>query len=268
MDGTGAPICPLELEEVYGGGNEAEMHGGSGIDLGCITKLKAIYGGAKNANVGDDIVLNITSGHYDRVFGGNNIGGTINGSITINIEETGCHPITIGELYGCGNQAAYTTPSGKTHPTVNIKSFTSIGRVFGGGLGASAIVTGHPIVNINEVLGLNAGENSTYAGASMTEAQRTRTLPDGTTVTLPAHTLNKIGAIGTVFGGGNAAKVIGNPMVNIGTLTTVDFVTKAANETQPQTGVTVVGADIRGNVFGGGNEAEVQGNSKVNIGKN
>jgi hypothetical protein len=267
-DGTGAPICPLELEEVYGGGNEAEMHGGSGIDLGCISKLKALYGGAKNANVGDDIMLNITSGHYDRVFGGNNIGGTISGSITINIEETGCHPITIGELYGCGNQAAYTTPAGKTHPTINIKSFTSIGRVFGGGLGASATVTGNPLVNINEVVGDLAGENSAYAGTSMTEAQRTRTLPDGTTVTLPAHTKNKIGAIGTVFGGGNAAKVVGSPTVKIGTEATVDFVTMAKNETTPRTGVTVVGADITGDVFGGGNQAEVTGNSNVTIGKN
>ncbi|MBR4649449.1 MAG: hypothetical protein IKO67_04790 [Bacteroidaceae bacterium] len=267
-DGTGAPICPLELEEVYGGGNEAEMHGGSGIDLGCISKLKALYGGAKNANVGDDIILNITSGHYDRVFGGNNIGGTISGSITINIEETGCHPITIGELYGCGNQAAYTTPTSKTHPTINIKSFTSIGRVFGGGLGASATVTGNPLVNINEVVGDLAGENSAYAGASMTEAQRTITLPDGTTVTLPAHTKNKIGAIGTVFGGGNAAKVVGSPTVKIGTEATVDFVTMAKNETTPRTGVTVVGADITGDVFGGGNQAEVTGNSNVTIGKN
>ena len=244
------------------------MHGGSGIDLGCISKLKALYGGAKNANVGDDIMLNITSGHYDRVFGGNNIGGTISGSITINIEETGCHPITIGELYGCGNQAAYTTPAGKTHPTINIKSFTSIGRVFGGGLGASATVTGNPLVNINEVVGDLAGENSAYAGASMTEAQRTRTLPDGTTVTLPAHTKDKIGAIGTVFGGGNAAKVVGSPTVKIGTEATVDFVTKAKNETTPRTGVTVVGADITGDVFGGGNQAEVTGNSNVTIGKN
>ena len=124
------------------------------------------------------------------------------------------------------------------------------------------------LVNINEVVGDLAGENSAYAGTSMTEAQRTRTLPDGTTVTLPAHTKDKIGAIGTVFGGGNAAKVVGSPTVKIGTEATVDFVTKAKNETTPRTGVTVVGADITGDVFGGGNQAEVTGNSNVTIGKN
>lgn len=107
-DGSGNAVCPLILDELYGGGNEAYMEGGTNIDLGCITSLKTIYGGAKNADVNGDINLTITSGHFDRVFGGNNLGGTISGTITVNIEETGCNPITIGELYGCGNQAKVT----------------------------------------------------------------------------------------------------------------------------------------------------------------
>ena len=74
--------------------------------LGCIDYLKEIYGGSRNADVGSDINITITSGHFDRVFGGNNLGGAINGSITLNIEETGCNPITIGEVYGGGNKAA------------------------------------------------------------------------------------------------------------------------------------------------------------------
>ena len=203
----------------------------------------------------------ITSGHFGRVFGGNNIKGNINGSITVNIEETGCHPVTIGELYGCGNQAAYTTPSGKSDPTINIRSFTSIGRVFGGGLGASAVVTGNPTVNINEVLGVNANVTSTYAGTTIT-------LKDGSTVTLPAHDTGKIGAIGTVFGGGNEAKVVGNTNVNIGTLMgeNIVFVTPEAASEADRT-KTVRGADIKGNVFGGGNNAEVEGNAKVFIGR-
>ena len=108
-----ASDCPLIIDEVYGGGNEAPMSGNIQIKLGCITSLSEIYGGARLADVGSadkncDVVLNITSGHFDRVFGGNNIDGVIHGSITVNIEETGCHPITIGELYGCGNKAPYT----------------------------------------------------------------------------------------------------------------------------------------------------------------
>lgn len=254
--------CPLELDEVYGGGNEAYMAGNAGITLGCISYLREIYGGAKNADVGSDVTLTITSGHFDRVFGGNNIGGKIMGSITVNIEETGCNPITIGELYGCGNQAAYNvndktggTPS--ADPVINIKSFTSIGNVFGGGLGSSARVTGNPIVNINEVVGANATTASTYAGT-------TRTMRDGTQVELPAHTSGTIGAIGTIYGGGNAAPVVGNTFVNIGTAETITYV--SGNDHSAK---TVKGVSITGNVFGGGlgETATVSGNTNVQVGR-
>jgi len=252
-------ICPLEVDEIYGGGNEAFMEGNSMLKLGCITALQELYGGAKAADVGGDIDLTITSGHFNRIFGGNNLGGHISGFIRVNIEETGCKPITIGELYGCGNAAAYTTPAGKDDPTINIRSFTSIGRVFGGGLGATAVVTGNPTVNINEVLGKNATMTSSYAGSNIT-------LSDGSTVTLPAHTSGEIGAIGTVFGGGNAAKVVGNTNVKIGTETTVVFASPETETLENRT-KTVVGVDIRDNVFGGGNAAEVTGNTNVEIGQ-
>ena len=255
-----------ELMAVYGGGNEAPIAGNIQIKLGCITSLSEIYGGARLANVGSadkncDVVLNITSGHFDRVFGGNNIDGIIYGSITVNIEETGCHPITIGELYGCGNQARYTTPAGKADPTINVKSFTSIGRIFGGGLGAGAVVTGNPTININETLGDNALQTSDYAGT-------TRTLSDGSTVDLPAHTSGEMGVIGSVFGGGNAAKVDGNTTVNIGTQMgeSIVFVTPET-ATEAQRTKTVLGVDIKNNVFGGGNKADVTGKTNVKIGK-
>lgn len=248
-------LCLLHIDDVYGGGNEAYMEGNAQIKLGCITSLAVIYGGSKRANVGGDIVLNITSGHFDRIFGGNNESGLINGSITVNIEETGCHPITIGELYGCGNQAPYITPTGKADPTVNVKSFTSIGRIFGGGLGEGAVVTGNPTVNINEVVGKNATYSPwEYPG-------KTITFNEGD-VTLPEHTAGAIGVIGEVFGGGNAADVVGNTTVNIGTAETVDYVSTV------EKGIKVVGANILGNVYGGGNNANVSGKANVVVGRN
>lgn len=234
-----ASDCKLNAGDIYGGGNEAYMDGNSGIQLGCIEYLKEIYGGARNADVGGDINLTITSGHFDRVFGGNNLGGLVKGSITVNIEETGCNPITIGELYGCGNKAPYTTP-GDRHPTINIRSFTSIGNVYGGGLGKEAVVTGNPTVNINVSEGANSEVDWSYNGSTID-------FGGGITVTLPVHEKGKIGAIGNVFGGGNAAAVIGNTQVNIGT--------EASKS-----------ADIRGNVYGGGNQADVTGQTNVVIG--
>lgn len=256
-----AGSCPLEIDEVYGGGNEAFMAGGGEIILGCITYMKEIYGGARNADVGSNVSLTITSGHFDRVFGGNNQGGKIKGSITVNIEETGCNPITIGELYGCGNAASYSVhdkDGGRAaDPVINIKSFTSIGRVFGGGLGASATVTGNPTVNIDEIVGGNAG---VYNGSTITYNAGTA---DEYKVTLPTHASGKIGAIGTVFGGGNAAPVIGNTNVNIGTQESVTYVS-GDKSTNP-----VVGVDIREDVFGGGlgSTATVSGDTNVVVGK-
>ena len=286
-----ASDCQLDISEVYGGGNEAYMEGNSEIELGCISALKDLYGGARNADVNGNITLTISSGTFERVFGGNNLGGRINGAITVNIEETGCHPIIIGEIYAGGNQAPYsiygytekrdasnnivTDANGKTvwevktstdgtpyaDPQVNAKSFTSIGTIYGGGFGESAVMAANPHVNVNVV-----EHSDTEAQTSGEYAGETKTI-GGHQVTLPSHEKNKIGAIQTIFGGGNAAKVIGNTFVNVGTLDTVDYVSLFKGEATARTGLTVKGADIRGNVYGGGNAAEVTGNTNVQIGQ-
>ena len=302
--------CPLCVEEVYGAGNEADQDGSSEIQLGCVDYLEEIYGGARNADVNKDVVLNIQSGRFKRVFGGNNLGGRINGTITVNIEETGCHPIIIGQLYGGGNQARYETPSGKPGPTINVKSFTSIGEIYGGGYGESAVVVGDTHVNINECVGENAeiemkedpndvsentGEDVVIttkpAVAANPEADPPVVAQPAETVTIhqPEHKKGAIGAIGNVYGGGNAAEVQGSTYVNIGTVDTVTYETMYETEevevtddegTKTETVIktdtdgnpikkvnTVTGVDIRGNVYGGGNAATVTGNTNVVVGK-
>jgi hypothetical protein len=264
--------------------------------MACIPGLNAAYGGAEAADIQGNVTLNITNGTFDRVFGGNNLSGTINGSITVNIEEVGCKPIKIGELYGGGNQAAYSVygydngtikESGTrlyNHPVVNVKSFTSIGSVFGGGYGEGATLVGNPTVNINEVYGKYYNADASIVGEN---AETPHNYP------IPSHDKGKMGASSNVFGGGNAAKVIGNTTVNIATAAEVyivkevnagatlpaDCYTRNNNGTYSEaTGTAVegttyyekkdvLGADIRGNVYGGGNNAEVTGNTNVNIGK-
>jgi hypothetical protein len=289
--------CHFCIDEAYGGGKSASMDAEAQLLMACIPGLQAVYGGAENADINDNVTLNITNGTFKRVFGGNNLSGTIRGAITVNVEETGCRPVVIGELYGGGNQAGYSVYGYKevtvndekvwkpresaddngtgpatpyADPQVNAKSFTSIGAIYGGGYGSGATMVGNPTVNINEVVGKFAtdGENtSDYDETGYTG----KTMPVGDhEVVLPAHAKGKIGAIGQVFGGGNAAKVIGSTHVNVATQGTIDFVTKDRDDTtgtQPQTGVTVQGADIRGNVYGGGNAAEVTGDANVVIGK-
>ena len=297
--------CPLEVEEVYGAGNEAEQDGSSEILLGCISYLKEIYGGARKADINNNVVLTIQSGRFDRVFGGNNLGGKISGTITVNIEETGCHPIIIGQLFGGGNQAAYTAPSGQHGPTVNVKSFTSIGEIYGGGYGETAVVKGDTYININECIGDNTSNETTetvkYTGKWINYDVD---IVDGQTVTQknitlyqPAHTAGAIGTIGNVFGGGNEAEVDGSTNIHIGLLDYVPIVSYdptdvrgyytrsgAGTQANPYTyGIVtgdaavaaaantiyykpVTGVNITGNVYGGGNAAEVTGDTNVLIG--
>ena len=293
LDGESDQSCTFDVGQAYGGGRSADQDGEAKLIMNCIVGLGTAYGGAENADVLGGVELNIINGTYDQVFGGNNRGGRVAGAITVNIEETGCNPIIIGELYGGGNLAPYsvygykdsgqTDSDGKTiwqpyqkgetgalseankyaSPVVNVKSFTSIGNVFGGGYGQPATMVADPTVNINTVYGRwYDSDNSVYAGV-------TKTI--GTSqVTIPAHEKGKLGAIQNVFGGGNEATVVGNTNVNIGTLTTILFatdnpVTTTVDErTEPQ---NVIGVNILGNVYGGGNHADVTGNTNVVIGQ-
>lgn len=247
-----AESCRFCVDEAYGGGKSAPMDAEAKLLMSCIPGLKEVYGGAEAADVYDDVSLTITNGTFDRVFGGNNLSGTIRGSITVTIEETGCRPVIIGELYGGGNLAGYSVygynsdkslkESGTqiyADPQVNVKSFTSIGNIYGGGYGAGATMVANPTVNVNVSNGKYYDENVSVVGEN---SETPNHYP------IPSHAKGKIGAIYNVFGGGNAAKVIGNTRVNIGT-------------------VDKTGADIRGNVYGGGNNAEVKGNTEVQIGQ-
>ena len=298
--------CNFSVDEAYGGGRNAPMDAEARLLLACIPGLTAAYGGAEAAAIKGNVTLNITNGTFDRVFGGNNLSGTIDGSITVNIEEIGCKPIKIGELYGGGNEAGYsvygyddddkpieegTTPL-YNDPQVNVKSFTSIGNIFGGGFGADATMVGNPTVNIDVAYGRYYDADASVVGENATTNKG---------YPIPSHAKEKMGAINNVFGGGNEAKVIGNTRVNIGTQPEVyvmkdpkdlaigddvsDYYTRSgegtagdpyeytAAEGTAVDGVTyyekkaVQGADIRGHVYGGGNNAEVTGNTNVNIGE-
>ena len=313
--------CDFTVGEAYGGGNNAPQDGNAVLEAGCIQGLDIAYGGASNADVNGDVKLNITNGTYGRVFGGNNLGGAIRGSILVNIEETGCNPIVIGELYCGGNEAAYSVygydasgnvlTSGSNpvaDPVVNVKSFTSIGKIFGGGYGSTATLVGNPEVNINVCEGKYyntfkgsdnvINDNAKVVGSAVKYSESDAGYANG--YPIPSHAKGAIGAINDVFGGGNEAKVIGNPTVNIGTeagekvyvavevkegeelkgycTRTGEGTTESPYQyseltegTAPNTAIyylkTVKAVDIRGNVFGGGNNAVVTGNTEVVIGK-
>ena len=186
---------------------------------------------------------------------------TVKGSIKVNIEETGeCDvPIVIGELYGGGNLAGYSiygykntgtieapvwVPRTKAeyntwyaslseedkakpenqpydNPQLNVRAFTSIGKIFGGGF--QALMIADPQVDIDVVKGSHAATaraEETIENVPIKKKNESTGEIEDATITLhfPAHEENKIGAIEHVFGGGNLAEVIGDATVNIGTL--------------------------------------------------
>ena len=257
-----------DIKEIYGAGNEAEQDGSVTLILGCVHNMVNVYGGARKANVKGGIDLVVTSGSFEGVFGGNDQSGTIQGPITLTIEETGCDPLEIDNLYLGGNQAAYSiygykndgtartkadydalsaedkTAEGLPYadPILNVVSCTRIGKTsgsdlggaFGGGLGAGAIMYGSPTVNINMIPGKYAADvDSDNDGVNDSKA---------------------VGTISNVYGGGKLANVDGSTAVNIGTVEKMAHRTSMGAEipVADRVQTDVQPAIITGNVFGAG----------------
>ena len=271
---TGDCCSDLNVGNVYGAGSHADVKSDVKIILECMPDdfVDAVYGGAEEATIDGNVTLTVTSGKFGRVFGGNNKGGNIKGSITVNIYEDGCEPLIIGEVYGGGNAAPYSiygctkdegtgkwTPNttgdlnfnqeteGRAAIQVNIQACTSVGKVFGGGMGATAKVIGNTNVDVNLLKGWI--DDPDHPG------QRKQ---------------NPIGKVAQVYGGGGEADVIGNTLVEVGT--------KLANEGEDE-GVNITsGTDyldpsdgsldetITAGIYGGGYSADVDGNTTLNIG--
>ena len=195
-----------------------------------------MYGGSKGiagrpADITGNVTLNLHGGTIENAFGGSNINGNITGTITVNVldkEDSDC-PLYITNIYGGSNLTNYEpTNSNIESPVVNvvhIKSGVS-GNVYGGSKGAEGsvnptIVQANPLVNI----GYDATSMDTY-------------LPNTTIYPRPASPRAIVA--GSVFGGGDAAKIQGNTTI---------FLRDRAK--------------VFGNVYGGGNLGEVTGNTKV-----
>lgn len=273
-------ICELHLGEVHAGGNQAEMYCGGSVTLACSEGADVVYAGSSDADIHGDIDLVITSGTFGKVFGGNNHSGNVYGGITINIDETGCWPVMIGELYAGGNEAPYSvygynenksckTDGDKLYddPEINLISFTRIGKVFGGGYAAE--VHGNPYINVDPIKGKFAGETVGPVYVLNENDERIKrdgssTLPHGITwrsnnIVIP----DEVGSIGTIYGGGNKGAVYGDTNVLIGQESTNKHIKDKDNDSVEAEEVAVT---ITGNVFGGGNEAIVSGNTNVTIG--
>ena len=268
--------CEMHLGSVYGGGNLAASQAGT-VNIGCTGTSASegvadVYGGANQANVTGDINLTITGGNVNRVFGGNNNSGTINGDINVNVNWTDPSPCSynyLGSVFGGGNLAAYSGA-----PTVTLTNGTVSHSVYGGGNEAG--VAGS-LVNINggQVI------EGVYGGCNTSG-----TVSGDIAVNIHGGTLGTSLAPLTsgIFGGGYgvATATTGNVTVTIGdeagTYQPVIFgdiyggsaLGNVNDNASDVTTVNFLNGTLTGNLFGGGlgdgsHAAKVNGQVIVNI---
>ena len=256
--------CAEVVEDFFGGSNQVDIATNVTTTIECgAGTFKNVYGGSNAANITGDVILNVKGGIMDNVyggskgvvgtpanitgnvtlnlyggtvkndaFGGSNINGNITGNITVNVldhETTDCG-LDLNNIYGGGNLTPYTpTNASAASPTINvmhIKQSAGIrGNVYGGGKGATAIVTANPHVNI----GYDA---TTMASLASVE------YPAG----IDRATQYVAKVTGSVFGGGDAAAVTGSPIVKLDRFNSVVA-----------------------NLYGGGNEAGISGSTTIDM---
>ena len=216
---AGHTSCPMKIGEVFSGGNMANSQAGS-ITIGCtgdfveatgsdrygyeLEGIGDVYGGANKADVSGNISLTINGGIINRVFGGNNFSGTISGKINVIINKTQGCGWYVGYVYGGGNQAAYSYPSGG-YPNVSVQNGKVTYDVYGGGFGdlvdnSQGKITGSTYVEI-----INHG----IVGRNVFGGGNAAAVTNDTDVRL----LGGARVYGNVYGGGNQGAIGGNTKV-------------------------------------------------------
>lgn len=187
-------------KNVYGGGNYGYSNAIATVYVTGGQVANSVFGGS-NQKQGVTVNVNMTGGKVDNgVYGGSNASGTISGNVTMTVN---------GGTVGDG---------------------TDGDGVFGGGYGASTIVTG----NVSVTLGASttATDSATVNGNVYGGSALGRT-NNGSATNTTTVTMNKALVNGNLFGGayGNGANVNGRITVNVN------------------------GGRVDGNVFGGGDAA-------------
>jgi len=230
----------MNVTKLYGGCNQADITGHVVLNVYGGT-YQYVFGGSKGrpgsnpedaADIGGYVTLNLYGGTIGNAFGGSDVNGNIAGAITVNVldeEDPDC-PLYITNIYGGSNLTDYT-PSGATitSPVVNVvhaKNGIS-GNVYGGSKGVEGAseptkVEANPLVNI--------GYDASMSGYIPSTGSNAYIVPS----------TSKAIISGSVFGGGDAAKVEGNTEIRL------------QNQSK-----------VFGNVYGGGNMGEVDGDTKV-----
>ena len=131
--------------KVYGGGNAGNTGGSTSVTV-CAGDIHEVYGGARQADVGGSAFVHIDGEHassyvvIDKVYGGNDIAGTIGRSETLPAELKNTEENKINTTWNAFvrlSTKTETTGSGKTAVTTEVEGAQKIyiGQLFAGGNG-------------------------------------------------------------------------------------------------------------------------------------
>ena len=292
-----------QIKRVYGGSRKADIKkdvGGTGGNVTLTIEggtYNSVFGGNNiNGVIEGNVTLNLYGGTIDTAFGGNNESGSIYGIIQVNMLDAGnstC-PLHVNTVYGGGNLASYSptyTPVSGTDrlaPEVNIKHGTVNNAVYGGGLGATAIVNANPKVTIGDnvaahyaILGSTLNGTSTQ-GVGNVYGGGDQAAVNGSTWVI-YNDENASSRVNRLFGGGNEAGVTddngadGNATIDMTNGKVLAGIYGGCNTSGNiagdievnVTGGTVGAADSRANIHGGGygNSTTTSGDVTVNFGE-
>lgn len=233
INSTSVTITDLKVNNVYGGGQEADAYSTSVNITG--TEGKKVFGGSNMKGTVNTSNVEINGNKFDAIYGGNNAGGVTNSSnVSINAG-------VIGVVYGGGDKAE--TGISK----VEILSGT-ITDVFGGGNSAG--------LESSDVDVFGGTVNNIYGGSNTTGDVLSTDVSVGSVASSPT--------VISIYGGNNLGGVTGNTnvLVNKGNIT--DIYGGGNEAVSGSTKVEVMNATVA-NIFGGGNRAAVTGSTYLDI---
>lgn len=271
---TNTPVINIQsatVDNAYGGGNLGIVHG-TQLTLAAYSTVTNAFAGGNQVGIEDGTVLirAVSTANITNMYGGSNSSGTVKNP-TIQVDGSDGRKTNITNLYGGGEGKNTKTES----PIINIHSYATLGKVFGGGnlgqVSNPALTIGKTgdTVNTGTAESVFVGGNSagiTGSGKVTVNPQiKVANLYGGSNasgqVDAPSLTIN--GDVEHVYGGGYGGTTndgemgtfTSNPDITIQAGTVTDIygggekgVTTGTNK------IKVTGGTIT-NIFGGGNVA-------------
>lgn len=250
----------------YGGSAQGTMSQNTTVNIqdlptatnpNTITIVGNIFAGGQGtasqaAIINGDSTMNVNGSNIPdaSVFGGNDINGTTNGNITVNIgQNTGnSYPSVVGRVYGGGNQDA----TGTEADTVKVHLMTNadVTYAFNGGKAANFTTAGNN--DTNRGIYLEGGHATHLFGGSDTSG----------TVNA-SHVYIQSGSANNVYGGNNLGGTTTTSFVYVTGASSGNIYGGGYQATTGTTNVSLTSGTIT-NGYGGGNAASV-GTSNITL---